>query len=339
MKILYGVQGTGHGHINRAKALIPILRKHVEVDVLLSGYNFNIDLDGEVKFKKRGISLTYDSKGSVDLVDTALNLNPVRLIKDIKSIQNETYDFTITDFEPISAWASRLYGIPCIGLSHQASFFSEKTPRPEIRSNFAEYIIKNFAPCDHYLGTHYKRYDHFIEPPILREEVINLSPKKGNHITVYLPAFSHEVLVEKFKLVPEVEWHLFSPSCNALITDVNVRVFPVGKTSFLDSLENSLGLISSAGFEGPSEAMYLKKKILVIPIKNQYEQLCNAEAITKLGGEVVLQIEDDFPDILRNWVNKGKRMELNEVCDVEMLVQKILKIGSEVSPTYKRKSA
>lgn len=77
MRILYGVQGTGHGHITRARVVLPVLREIAEVDVLISGYNFHMDLDGEIRYKVRGISLTYDSNGSVDFLETALQLKPL----------------------------------------------------------------------------------------------------------------------------------------------------------------------------------------------------------------------------------------------------------------------
>src|SRR5690606_16419456 len=38
MKVLFGVQGTGNGHISRARAMAPALREHgIEVDFLFSG--------------------------------------------------------------------------------------------------------------------------------------------------------------------------------------------------------------------------------------------------------------------------------------------------------------
>ena len=86
MRILYGVQGTGHGHISRAKVIIPLLREVADVDVLISGYNFNLEVDGKVTYKRRGISLAYDSKGAIDLLQTALAIKPVRFIQDIQSI-------------------------------------------------------------------------------------------------------------------------------------------------------------------------------------------------------------------------------------------------------------
>ena len=36
-KLLYAINGTGLGHISRAKTLIPILKETAEVDILISG--------------------------------------------------------------------------------------------------------------------------------------------------------------------------------------------------------------------------------------------------------------------------------------------------------------
>ena len=45
MKILYAVQGTGNGHLSRAKEIYSILNNRVEVDVLISGTQYEIDFD------------------------------------------------------------------------------------------------------------------------------------------------------------------------------------------------------------------------------------------------------------------------------------------------------
>lgn len=326
MRILYGVQGTGHGHINRAKVIIPILQQYAEIEVLLSGYNFNLDLD--ISFKRRGISLTYNSRGGVDLLDTAISIKPVQFVQDVYSVPINDYDLVISDFEPITAWASRFSDTKCIALSHQASFLSEKTPRPKKKSQFAEGILRYFAPCDFYFGTHYRAYDDFIESPILREEILQLKPTLGEHVTVYLPAFSTELLAQIFYQIPEVKWEIFSPGCEHPKTMSNVSIFPIGNESFLKSIEGSLGLLCSAGFEGPSEAMYLNKKLMVLPIGNQYEQLCNAAAIEELGGEVVLKVTERFVQQLKDWVRNGKNLELKNVCNVEDLVLKVLFAGA-----------
>ncbi len=327
MRILYGVQGTGHGHISRAREILPTLRELAEVDVLISGYNFKLDLDGPVQFKARGMSFAYDNKGSIDFLETAFQLKPVRFIQDIQRLPVEEYDFVVNDFEPVSAWAAQSAGMPCVAISHQAAFLSEKTPRPAKRSLVAEGVIRHFAPCTSAIGCHFRRYDDFIEPPIIREPIKQLTPTAGGHVTVYLPAFNYEYLYSIFKNIREVEWHIFSQNCDALFQKGNVRVNPVGKESFLQSLQDSLGIVCSAGFEAPSEAMYLGKKLLAIPIRNQYEQVCNAVALEELGGNVVYTVDQSFEQRLRDWVQNGSIMHLPEISEVSDLALRIIKEG------------
>jgi uncharacterized protein (TIGR00661 family) len=52
---------------------------------------------------------------------------------------------------------------------------------------------------------------------------------------------------------------------------------------FLADLASSRGVIASAGFSLISESMYLKKKMLLLPLAGQYEQIVNAHYIQKLG--------------------------------------------------------
>lgn len=327
MNILYGIQGTGHGHISRARVVLPKLREYAEVDVLVSGYNFKMNIDGPIQYQARGLSLAYDNNGSVDMLETALNLHPIKFIQDVQSLPIEKYDFVVNDFEPVTAWAAGGAGIPCVAISHQASFLSEKAPRPERTSLVSEQVMKHFAPCTSAVGSHYSRYDDFIEPPIIRKQIKQLDPVLGGHITVYLPAFASQYLCSVFNPIKEVEWHIFSPDCEEAYIQGNVTVNPLGKDSFLESVESCLGIVCATGFETTSEAMYLGKKLLTIPIKNQYEQLCNAAALEKLGGMVVYRIGEDFPQIVKGWLLDGNMLHLPEVSDEEVLVQKIISAG------------
>jgi uncharacterized protein (TIGR00661 family) len=304
-----------------------LLREVAEVDVLISGYNFNLELDGKVAFKKRGISFSYDNKGAVDIIETALAFKPFRFFQDIQSIPVKEYDFVISDFEPLVSWAACSAKVPCVGLSHQVAFLSDKTPRPKKRSLVAESVIKYFAPSQEAIGTHYVRYDDFIEPPILRPLIKDLNPVLGGHVTVYLPAFDHETLITFFRQIPEVSWEVFSPTCELTFKKFNVKVNPIGHETFLKSFESSLGLLCSAGFEGPSEAMYLGKKLLVVPIKNQYEQICNATALEELGAKAIYNINPDFVEQIRNWIRYGKIIHLDETCDEKALIPKIITAG------------
>ena len=327
MRILYGIQGTGHGHISRARVLLPLLREYAEVDVLISGYNFKINIEGDIAYTARGLSLVYDSKGSIDFFKTVRSINLVRLWKDINSVPIDNYDFVINDFEPVTAWAASRAGIPCVAVSHQVSFLSSKSPRPAKKSFMAEQLIKYFAPSSAAVGSHYLRYDDYIEPPVIRKQIKELNPMEREHFTVYLPAFDQNRLCSIFTKIGHVKWQIFSADCESTYRIRNVEVFPISKEKFLESIENCSGIVSSAGFETTSEAMYLGKKLLTIPIQNQYEQICNAAALEKMGGKVVYRIKKDFPEVVRKWIEEDTILTLPEVSEENNVVLKILAAG------------
>ena len=331
MKILYGIQGTGHGHISRAREILPLLADKADVDVLISGYNCHMNLDGVKVTHKRGISLAYDSNGSISYLKTALSIKPVTFLQDVHSLNVKSYDLVVSDYEPVTAWASAGSRVPTIALSHQASFLSNRTPRPKHRSLLAEKILKNFAPCNHSVSFHFLRYDSFVLPPVIRQDVQNLEPVNGNHITVYLPAFSPETLMKMFRMIPGIEWQVFSPDCTELFKENNVTINPVGNFSFLNSLRSCKGVLTSAGFETCAEAMFLGKKLLVIPIGHQYEQLCNAAALNKMGIQSVKKIDSSFKNLAENWIKNSNVVCLPEIADTERLTQKITRYSRKLS--------
>ncbi len=325
MNILYGIQGTGHGHISRAREILPLLAEKANVEVLISGYNCHMNIEDIEITRKRGISLAYDSKGGVSYLQTALQLDPITFLKDVQQLDIKRYDLIISDYEPITAWAASAAGKSSVGLSHQSAFISDRSPRPEKYSILAEQILKRFAPCSTPIGFHFLRYDKFIEPPIIRQDVRNLSPRTGSHISVYLPAFDHQTLTTIFQRHEGVEWHVFSPLCKQEYTRRNVSVKPVGNLPFLKSVENSIGVMTSAGFETCAEAMYLKKKLMVLPIKNQYEQLCNAAALEKMGVQVVYNLSQEYDQAIKNWLKDSIIINLPEIADTKKLTHKLIK--------------
>ena len=326
MNILYGIQGTGHGHISRAREIIPILSQKADVDVLVSGYNCNMNLEDVEIIQKRGISLTYDSEGSVSYLKTALNLKPITFIRDIQALNVKDYDLIISDFEPVTAWASQQKHVFSVALSHQASFISANAPRPKKRSVIGEQILKHFAPCSTPIGFHFQRYDSYILPPIIRRDVRMLSTQNGNHVTVYLPAFDHQFLLQKFLMIPRVEWHIFSPDCKSTYSAMNVTINPVGNKPFLYSMKNSFGVITGAGFETCAEAMFLGKKLLAIPISNQYEQYCNAAALQRMGIQTLQKIDGSFVNCLKKWINETPVVQLSEIADTSKLVDLLIEL-------------
>ncbi len=331
MRILFAVQGTGNGHISRAREIIPLLKKHGTVDMLISGTQADVLPEEPLQYRFHGFSFVFGRKGGVDHWLTYKSMNLPRLWKDIKSLPLKNYDLIINDFEPVTAWACKLQGRPSVALSHQAAFLSGKTPRPAGASSWQEYVFTYYAPATHKIGFHFEKYDHFINTPVIRSEIRNQEVKDYGHITVYLPAYHDRLLVNFLKQVPEVRWEVFSKHTRTAYTENNVLVQPVNNSAYNKSLACSAGLLTGGGFEGPAEALHLGKKVLVMPMKYQYEQLCNAEAARQLGIPVIHGISADFPQKLRNWLHTADRLDITYPDETAAIVDKLVENYSSKS--------
>ena len=74
--------------------------------------------------------------------------------------------------------------------------------------------------------------------------------------------------------------------------------------------------------------MYLGKRLLVIPIKNQYEQLCNVEALNKLGIVSLTDLNNNSQNIIKHWLTSSPEKFIFKNNLEELLLQKINKISS-----------
>lgn len=93
MKVLYAIQGTGNGHLSRAQAVIPVLMsKDIELDILISSIQADIEIPYEVKYRFKGLSFIFGKKGGVDVSRTYLTANTARLKKEINRLPIENYD-------------------------------------------------------------------------------------------------------------------------------------------------------------------------------------------------------------------------------------------------------
>jgi uncharacterized protein (TIGR00661 family) len=304
MKIFYAIQATGNGHISRATQLYPYLQKFGDVDFFMSGNNSSLEIDLPVKYKSKGCSLHYSTCGGLDYWNIAKNIKPAQLYKDAKSLPLKKYDVVINDFDSITSLGCKLQKVHSVQFGHQASFISDLTPRPEKKSIMGEMILKHYASSPKQIGLHFEKYDSFILPPIIKDEIIQAEPKDSKHITVYLPSFDKDCLEKAFNKLPEQDFHWFLNDVNFKHTVGNITYYPVNQKQFNQSLINCHGIITGGGFETPAEALYLRKKILSIPIRKHYEQECNAAALKKMGVPVVYEVGNTFDLVIEKWLNQ-----------------------------------
>lgn len=328
MKVLYAIQGTGNGHLSRAREIIPTLREYVDVDLLVSGTQSEVRLPWELKFQYRGFSFCYNRKGGVSKMKSLKKNFGPQLIREINSLPVEQYDLVINDFEPVSAWAAKRKGVPCIAMSHQAAYLSDKSPRPFIKDRFGETVLRRYAPADLAVGFHFREYDSFIHSPVIRSEVRELVPKQNGYFVVYLPAYKDLALANILSTIPEADWVVFSRYASASVNAAkNVRIEPIKNDCFLEKLAGCQGLLTGGGFEAPAEAMFLGKKVFSIPVKGQYEQQCNAAALSRIGCSVAPRLALSLTPELKNWVNQPQPKAVAFPDHTQAVIEDVLKKG------------
>jgi len=324
MKILYAIQGTGNGHISRAREIVPLLQQYGDVDLLISGTQADVKLRQDISFQLHGFSFIFGKKGGVNHYETWKSMNLPRFITDMRKLPLKDYQLILNDFEPVTAWACRLRGIESVGLSHQASFQSPKVPK--LKSvNWAQLVMNYYAPATHYVGFHFKAYDDFIHTPVIRSEIRSLKTSNLGHYTVYLPAIDDRILLPVLKQIPQVQWKVFSKHTKTSFTEANVSVCPINNEQFNTSLASCTGLLTGGGFEGPSEALFLGKKLLVVPMKFQYEQQCNAYALEQLGLPVIWGHDKNWVPILQQWVQEPQDYQFDFPDETAMVIDKVVK--------------
>ncbi|MCW3117607.1 MAG: glycosyl transferase [Chitinophagaceae bacterium] len=317
MKIFYAVQATGNGHISRAMELLPHLEQYGTVDILLSGANSHLALDAPIKYRSNGLSLFYNCHGGLDYWKIVKEMHLLKLRKEIQDLPVEKYDLVINDFDYITAAACTKKKIPSINYGHQASFQSVNTPRPEKKSAGGEWILKNFARATHYVGLHFDRYDDYIFTPVVKKEILEASPTDKKYITVYLPSYCEPQLKDIFNGIPDYQFQVFIKEISQPKKEGNIIFLPIDKKMFTESLIHCTGIITGGGFETPAEAIHLGKKIMSIPIKGQYEQVCNGAALKKLGITCKQTISGNFKNEFYEWLNSAVKIQVDYSNSIE----------------------
>jgi uncharacterized protein (TIGR00661 family) len=323
-KILYAIQGTGNGHVCRALEIIPVLNKRAQVDILISGNQSDIELPFPIRYKFNGLGFIYGKKGGINLFATYRKGKIKKMLEEIRQLPVEEYDLVISDFEPVSSWACKLRNKPCIALSHQAAVMNKKSPRPKKKDAVGNAILKSYAPATSRYGFHFARYDENIFTPVIRQEVRQLEIRRLDHYTVYLPAYSDARVIRALSKFEGVTWHIFSKHFAEPLSSEYIRLYPVNNKSFLQSMATCRGVLCGAGFETPAEALFLRKKLLVVPMKGQFEQHCNAAALKELGLPILKSLRKKNDDVIEKWLQSDEMIDVHFPDDTERIVNDII---------------
>ncbi|MEW9797927.1 MJ1255/VC2487 family glycosyltransferase [Alteromonas sp. CYL-A6] len=345
MKILYGVQGTGNGHITRARVMAEAFAKRddVDVDFVFSGRPadkyFDMDVFGRYR-TYTGLSFV-TSHGRVDRIKTLRQAKAGQFIRDVRAFDVSSYDLLINDFEPLTAWAAKRAGLPSISISHQAAFTYNVPRAGETLTD--KLIMRFFAPTDIKLGVHWYHFNQPIVPPFIEDTP---TPHCENrHVLVYLPFEDTSEIRLMLEPLSDQHFICFHPDVSVAHSTGHIQWQPTAKAAFHHALQHCSGVIANAGFELSSEALQLGKKLLIKPLLGQFEQLSNVMTLDKLGLCQTLFVLDtdtveewlatgqteavEFPrqpDVLIDWLIQGDWRNTQPLCDA---LWKQVKFGSQ----------
>ena len=295
MRILYGVQATGQGHISRARAMAQAFKQHPDVDVtwLFSGRPRErlFDMEPFGDFQHRAGLTFVTEAGRLRYRKTIMANRYWQFARDVQRLDVKAYDLIVTDYEPVTAWAGKLKGQSVLGIGHQYAF-GKNTP-VEGRSLAQHAVMSLFAPVTRGVGLHWSDFGDNVLPPIL-----DLPPAAPggvqDHILVYLPFEDQAIVTQWLNGFSE---HRFLQYASTLPNDEqgNVGRRTANIAGFKSDLASARGVVCNCGFELISECLHWRKPVLTRPLAKQMEQLSNGAALEALGYATVMrQIDNEL---------------------------------------------
>ncbi len=351
MKYLFIVQGEGRGHLTQAMTLENMLVSH--------GHQVVGMLVGKSKarvipeFFTRGVKAPIHQFMSVNFLPSAKNrradmgksilYNLVTMPKYQKSMQflknaikDSGADVVVNFYELLTGLTYLLYNIrvPQICIGHQYLFLHKDFGM----THNARASVLNFYSrmtsigASRHLALSFRRmpddagHNIRVVPPLIRREVLDTVPHKGEYIHGYMlnAGFASDVM-KWHHHHPEIELRFFWDKWSegpVKRYDDTLTFYTLDDREFLNQMAGCRAYASTAGFESICEAAYLGKPILMVP--SHVEQECNAYDATRCGIGIsakefdlsaLLSFAEGFvPDAaFPDWARSAEDMILNEL--------------------------
>lgn len=292
-RILYGVAGEGSGHSSRAKEIINYLQNKRHIVKIVSYDRGYINLKNSFDTEEiDGLRFSYKNN-EVQSFQTILKntISAHKGVKTINKVINIAEKFKpqiiFSDFEPSSCIVANIKNLPLISIDNQHRITNTKIEYPKkyekdaiVAKAVTNLMIFNSKAC---LVTDFTKpkiinKKTFVFPPILRQEILEAKTKEENYILVYVTSEFDELA----NLLKTINNKFIVYGLDKNKTEKNITFKKASQKRFLKDLANCQGIIANAGFTLITEALYLRKPYLAIPVKGQFEQVLNAYYLDKL---------------------------------------------------------
>lgn len=300
-RILYGVAGEGFGHSSRSELLgRRLLAAGHEVLFAASQKSFRYlgrNFEGRVK-EVYGLHFICE-KGKVRRVKTFFS-NAGRYFTGFRTnwhlfrgcVREFQPELVISDFEPFSQWWAWRHRVPCVSIDHEHLLTLGKLDRIECsrRDRFfarlvtrgyhtwtKAYVILNFFKVPLRGG------QGVLTPPVVRPVVRSIEASSGEHIVVYSTDSGdaqRKQLSEVFKRFSKQRFFVYG--FEEYGQQGNLLFKKTSTEGFLRDLASSRAVVATAGFSLISECLHFRKRMLLMPVRSQFEQIVNAHYIQKI---------------------------------------------------------
>lgn len=292
-RIVWGLMGDSRGHLTRALIMARELSGH-ELLFVGGGCVEQLRQQG-----RRVYSLplpgTVLADNRVQPLATAEQFLRLALCRGgvLRGLARELERFgpalAVTDYEYFLPRAARMLGIPCVSFGHQhvLTRCHDVLPpgQPVSRLATTAAIRLFFSVPERYLVTSFysarpKGPETTVLPPVLRQDVIKLALRAGEHVLAYMRAGMPRAILEALAATGRavrVYGLGDKPAAG------NVRFCTADRQRFLEDLAGCAYVVSNGGHNLVSEALSLGKPVLATPMNMFYEQYANAWHLQRLG--------------------------------------------------------
>jgi uncharacterized protein (TIGR00661 family) len=295
MNIVYAIAGEGMGHATRSRPIIAHLAKKHNVRVFAGGKAlpylrrfFNVSWIGSTHIVYRNNAVMEGRTVLLNIV--RLPLYVVSFLKMLFIMLFQRPDILVTDYEPWSCWTALLTGVPVVSIDNENVITRAKLSLPRHhRVDFikAWLVTMFFIPSARATIIPSFFFPPLKDPrakyvnPVIRPEIAGRKPTDKGYVLVYQTSQTNLRLLDTLKRFPKQQFIVYGFPREG--QDANLLFKRFSEHGFFSDLASAKAVIANGGFSLLSEAVYLRKPVLSVPVIRQCEQIINAHYLEKLG--------------------------------------------------------
>jgi uncharacterized protein (TIGR00661 family) len=302
MRILYGVTGEGMGHATRSSVILEHLTKEHDVHIVVSGRARDYLAQRFANVHKIwGLTIQYEGNSVKKLGTLLENLKgavkgfPENIKAYFDLVDEFRPEVVVSDFESFSYLYGANHMLPVISVDNMQIINRCKHDPALLAGHEADFeltrnIVKHkLLGCYHYLVTTFfypplRKDRTTLVPSILRPEILAARSEPGEHLLVYQTSTTNTDLMTALEQ-SGLPCRVYGVRRGIKTDEVegNLTFRPFSEKGFIDDLRSARAVVAGGGYTLMSEAVYLQKPMLSLPVQGQFEQTLNALYLQQLG--------------------------------------------------------